>query len=166
MKAIHSILFKILGLVFIVAAMSCQKNAAPMDDIDLLVYGYPIKLMAPDSAVVKVKNLSFMKDITVIHEPSNYNVQILVSQVSNKTKDEFKQDILRETKQNPYFAELIEDYENGFIFKNEIDSIPSFDFRMILFKGEYEYIYQTGLSANFSLEEVQRMYQAVDYPKK
>ena len=146
--------------------LSCSNSVGTeYKELDLLEYGFPIKLMAPDSAIVEVNDLAFMKDITVVHDPSNYSIQILVSKASDRDEAGLLAYVKKQTELNPYFSEIVTEDEKGFIFENLIDSVPSYDFRYVRIKGDKEYIYQTGLSTNFTLEAVDKMYSSVQAPR-
>lgn len=146
--------------------LSCSNSGGTeYKELDLLEYGFPIKLMAPDSAIVEVNDLAFMKDITVVHDPSNYSIQILVSKASDRDEAGLLAYVKKQTELNPYFSEIVTEDEKGFIFENLIDSVPSYDFRYVRIKGDKEYIYQTGLSTNFTLEAVDKMYSSVQAPR-
>lgn len=153
-------------LLFALAFWACSETSGPdYRELDLLEYGFPVKLMAPDSAEVDVNDLAFMKDITVVHEPSNFSIQILVSKASNRDEPGLLAYVKKQTELNPYFSEFTIEEDKGFIFKNMIDSMSSYDFRYVKIKGDKEYIYQTGLSTNFTEEEVERMYDSVQGSK-
>jgi hypothetical protein len=146
--------------------ISCTSDSDPAyTELNLLEYGFPIKLLAPDSAKVDVNDLAFMKDITVIHESSNYSIQILVSKASERDEKGLLAYVKKQTELNPYFADFTLEEDRGFVFKNLIDSMPSYDFRYVRIKGDREYIYQTGLSTNFTEEEVIKMYESVKGPQ-
>lgn len=154
------------SFVLALSFWACSNNSGPdYKELSLLEYGFPIKIMAPDSAEVDVNDLAFMKDITIIHEPSNFSIQIMVSKASDRDEAGLLNYVKKQTELNPYFSEFVLEEDKGFIFKNLIDSMPSFDFRYVKIKGDREYIYQTGLSTNFTEEEVRDMYESVKGPK-
>ena len=152
-------------LIMTLSIFSCSSEKDNFSELDLLDKGFPIKLMAPDSAVVKVNNMAFMKDVTIIDD-SGYNVQILISKITKSSEVEIIAKIKQQVQENPYFSEMQTENPHGFIYKNMIDSIPSYDFRYVKLKGGKEYVFQTGLSANFGLSEVQNMYESVSYQDK
>jgi len=155
----------VVSFVLALTCLACNNNSGPeYKELNLLEYGFPIKLMAPDSAKVDVNDLAFMKDITVIHESSNFSIQIMVSKSSDRDEDGLLTYVKKQTELNPYFSEFVLEEDRGFIFKNLIDSMPSFDFRYVKIKGDREYIYQTGLSTNFTEKEVRDMYESVQEP--
>lgn len=161
-KIVQSLMLFALLLSF----PSCSNSGGTeYKELDLLEYGFPIKLMAPDSALVEVNDLAFMKDITVVHDPSNYSIQILVSKASDRDEAGLLAYVKKQTELNPYFSEIVKEDDKGFIFENLIDSVPSYDFRYVRIKGDKEYIYQTGLSTNFTLEAVDEMYSSVQAPR-
>ena len=69
---------------------------------------------------------------------------------------------LVEEQANPYFSKIVKDEPAGFNYETKVDSTTQiFNFRYIQLKGDKEYIFQTGLIGRFTLEQVERMYEAV-----
>lgn len=128
---------------------------------NLLAYGIPITVMAPDSAKVETMDFKVTKDIS-IKDDDGYYVQIFASQATTNRIDEVKASLLDEVQANPYFSKIVMDEPAGFIYETKVDSTTqNFNFRYIQLKGDKEYIFQTGLIGRFTLEQVERMYEAV-----
>ncbi len=155
----------IVRIILFGAVLACSSEGSDLKELSLLDKGFPITILAPDSAEVKVSNMAFMKDITIIDDDT-YNIQILVSKATSSSGTGLLAQIKEQAQSNPYFSEMILEEKDGFIFKNIIDSLASYDFRYVRIKAGKEYIFQTGLSSNFNEGEVQRMYDAVKYQDK
>lgn len=157
MKNITLLLFAIL---FFAACESEEKvNLQPLD---LLEYGVPVTIMAPDSAEVKKSDFGpFMKDVTV-RKGKDYFVQIYASQASTTDIAQLKAQALTEVKGKKYFSKIISEEMAGFIYETKVDSnYIDYGFRYIRVQGSNEFIFQTGLIGPFTLEAVQNMYEAV-----
>ncbi len=140
---------------------ACQQDpAAQLKPLNLLEYGLPVTILAPDSAEVKQNDLGFIKDVTV-RKGEDFSLQIFASESTTNDLSRIKADQLSEVKANPYFAEIVREEEDGFIYKLMVDSLPNYGFRHFRIQGDLELIFQTGLLGTFSLEEVELMYQAV-----
>ena len=155
---------KILGLLIVLLILSACQSDSQKDwsQLDLLEYGVPLTIAAPDS--VKVEKMSFgsiQDDITIVDEEENYSIQIYASDANTNDIAKVKADQLSSVKTNRYFSKIVEEEEQGFIYETAIDSIISYGFRHIEIQGDREYIFQTGLIGTFTLEEVKRMYDAV-----
>lgn len=153
----------ILFICLSLACLSCGNgsSAANLPLTSLLEHGMPIKIKAPEGAIIEGEDMGIMQDVTVKGE-GNYFVQITSGDLRVNDLAKKKAEVLEEVKKNPFFEEIIEENEAGFIFKKKIseDKI-NYDFRHIKFQGSKEYLFQTGLFGQFSLGEVKTMYASV-----
>lgn len=129
-------------------------------EMDLMKYGMPIKIQAPAESVAEGSDLGVMKDVTVKGK-DNYFIQI-TSGLSTSTDipglvSAQKQEVSR----SEFFDGYIQEDDQGFIFKKKIGDRLNHDFRYIKIQGDQEYLFQTGFMGQFTLEEVQAMYEAV-----
>lgn len=154
------ILFSFIALCF----AACQSEpGGHLKETDLMPYGIPVSIMAPDSAEIKADDLGggLIKDVT-IRGKDNYNVQVFATQAETSDMARVKASQLADVKSIRYFEKIINEEEDGFIYQTAIDSNNiSYSFRYIVLQGDLEIIFQTGLLGTFSQEEVERMYQAV-----
>ena len=131
--------------------------------LNLLEYGMPITVLAPDSADVKKMNLVLQEDIS-IRKGENYFVQIFGAQATTRDAVELKESLKEEVLDNPFFSEMVEEGDYGFIYKDQIDSVHStYGFRFVRLIGDKEYVFQTGLIGSFTEDQVRKMYEAVQY---
>ena len=151
----------LLCTIFFFVACNSEKKV-DFKPLDLLNFGIPITIMAPDSAQVKKSDFGpVMKDIT-IRKGEDYFIQIYASQASSSDVAEVKAQELAEVKSKKYFSKIIKDEPTGFIFETKVDSnYIDYGFRHIRIQGNNEYIFQTGLIGPFTLEAVEDMYEAV-----
>jgi hypothetical protein len=154
----------ILLLSFAVLLSSCQQDTASQwQSTDLLSYGIPVSVMAPDSAQIKANDIAggLIKDVTIQTGPE-YSIQIIASSAETSDIAKIKADQLANVKGNRYFSQIIEEQEDGFVYETAVDSThTSYGFRYIVVQGEQEIIFQSGLAGTFSLEAIQAMYTAV-----
>ncbi len=152
----------IVMLALILGFSACQQDE--MDQwrsTDLLPYGIPLSIKTPDSIDVETSDMGgLMQDVT-IKGGENYYVQIYASDAETTDISKVKAEQLSEVKSNRYFSQIVEEEEAGFIYQTQIDSITNYGFRYIRVQGDKEYIFQTGMTGMYSLEEVRRMYEAV-----
>lgn len=152
--------------VVFVGLFACQ-NTTTLKPLNLLQYGIPITIMAPDSAKVVAGSLSFSQDITVKSPADNYDVQIFAYDATTTDLSSVKASHLAEVKSNAYFSKIVEEEEAGFIYATVFDSTATnYGFKYLKIQGDKEYIFQTGLVGNFGLEDVKLMYDAVKNEKK
>jgi hypothetical protein len=129
--------------------------------LDLHPYGIPVKIMAPDSAIVRMKDYSIMKDITV-QKDDWYYVQIFQSTTSGNDTEEIKRNQLESVRQDKNFKEIVREDESGFIYEKQLSNDQlAYDFRYIKIIGDQEIIFQTGITGIYTLENVEIMYESV-----
>ncbi|NRB51086.1 MAG: hypothetical protein HRU41_25670 [Saprospiraceae bacterium] len=155
------------SLLFVVAIIfmwACSPNASKQDWVekDLLQYGIPMTILAPDSAEVNSSDLGGLIQDVTIKQGDDYYVQIYASDAETTDIARVKSAQLSEVKSNRYFSKIIQEETEGFIYETAIDSsLISYGFRYVRVQGDKEYIFQTGLVGNFSLEQVEKMYESV-----
>ncbi len=151
-----------LGLLF--TLLACNSNSSSdsaLESIDLMKYGLPIVIKAPVGATVESSDLGFVKDVTVKSE-DNFYLQIIGGNATTTQHEAIKNEHISEVKQSEYFDEILSEDEHGFIFRKKItEKRINHDFRYIKIQGNMEYVFQTGLIGQYSLEDVQLMYKAV-----
>lgn len=156
-------------LPLILVLFSCQQDSASAyQPKSLLEYGVPVTVMAPDSVEVEKEDWIVQQSISLRNEKEGYFVQIWMRQAPTADISALKAEKMAAVKQEDGFSRIVQDDPDGFIFERAVDTATvNFDFRYIQVKGDMEYTYQTDLTTElFSLEDVERMYQAVKEVKK
>ena len=151
-------------LIFFVACQ--QDKKIPLKELNLLKYGVPITILAPDSSKVNATEIMGIKDIT-IKSGKDYAIQIYASDAATTDIQQLVAEQKKEAKDTRYFAKIIREEPEGFIYQTVIDtSNISYDFRYVMVKGDKEFVFQTGLLGSFSKEAVEQMYNAVKAKSK
>jgi hypothetical protein len=131
-----------------------------LDDLELNAYGIPITIQAPDSAMVQVKPYENVRDITI--RKGWYDLQVFEFSPSMNDPEAEKRNQLRTVRDSPGFKQVLLEEAQGFIFSSQPDSsLMRYDFRYIQLVGDKELIFQAGMSGTSSLDDVRRMYNAV-----
>lgn len=141
----------------------CRRAAAGgMKETDLLPYGVPVTILAPDSARIQARDLAGVyRDVTVKGE-GNFSVQVLASTAEDSNLPRIKAEQLADVKANRYFKRIVREEEDGFLYETALDSsYTNFGFRYIVLQGDLEIIFQTGLVGQFTQEEAEEMWEAV-----
>ncbi|MFT5385777.1 MAG: hypothetical protein ACI8VT_003309 [Saprospiraceae bacterium] len=148
-------------LFFCLILTACTNDPiSNYQELDLMQYGVPLKIMAPDSADVKKEDWISQQGVTV--KKDDYEVQIWSSQASTPDVATLKANKLAEVKSNRLFSKVIQENSDGFIFENKLDSLTRFyGFYHLVIQGDHEYTFQNGLRGNFTLAQVENMYKAV-----
>lgn len=150
----------LLVALFMVGCQSGDEDG--WQELNLMRYNIPVSIMAPDSAKVKMSEVSgVVRDVTIISEADNYAVQIFSGQAFTNDLARIKAGQLELVRDNPYFERIVSEDPAGFIFENRIDSVANYGFRRILYKGDKEIIFQNGMGRIFSEAETAAMYEAV-----
>jgi len=151
----------VLGLIFFLVIASCTSGKKDLKSLDLMSYGVPLKIKAPEGTKVKVKDMSIYKDIT-LKDDKDYFVQIISTSATTNDISKIKDERLTEVKQNPFFHKVILDEKNGFVFEKKInDTTFNYDFRFIKLQGDNQFTFQTGLFGLFTKDQALNMYESV-----
>ena len=160
--------FYYLIIAALILLFACQNSDSKgnMKALDLLQYGIPMTIMAPDSVAVKSGNLSFSKDVTIKGEAPGFDLQIFAYDATTTDIDAVKNEQLEQVKANPYFSKVLQNDPNGFLYEIALDSTNlSYGFKYVRVQGDKEYIFQNGMVGSFSLEDAEMMYEAVQQDK-
>lgn len=150
------LLTSIVSLTF-----GCKSGTTNQSSLDLMQHGLPISINAPADSKVKLTDFGFAKDVTIIGG-DDYNIQILSSKALSTDVGSIKKDKIEEAKGSLYFSKIVEEFDNGFIFEKKIsDTKLKYDFRSIKIQGDQEYVFQSGLTGDFNLEQIKNMYNSV-----
>jgi len=154
--------------IALITIMACQNNTATsnLKSTDLLQYGIPITIMAPDSIAVKSGNLGFSQDVTIKGEEAGFDLQIFAYSATTMDINKVKEEQLAEIKSNRYFSKIIQEDPDGFLYEMALDSTNlNYGFKYLRIQGDKEYTFQTAMVGTFSLEEAKGMYEAVKQKK-
>lgn len=154
----------ILIPIFTLLALASCKNADPSEgyqSLDLMQYGLPIKVKAPQDAKVESDNFGYVQDVTIKGE-DNYYIQIQGGTATTTDVKSIKSGLMSDLKDAKYFSKIIEDGDFGFIYEKDLgDGHLNYDFRYVKVQGDKEFIFQRGMIGQYSLEEVKMMYNSV-----
>lgn len=156
--------FYYILLVCCISLLACQGTVSKSDlqPLDLLQYGIPITILAPDSVAVKSGNLSFSQDVTIRGEAPGYDIQIFGYDATTTNIETVKTQQLADIKSNRYFSKIVQDDPAGFIYEIAFDSTSlNYGFKHIRIQGDKEYVFQTAMVGSFNLEDTKQMYEAV-----
>ncbi len=149
-------LFAILLFIF-----SCQPQdtIGDLKPLDLLKYGVPISINAPDSAVVKKTKIGDWDDITV--KKGEYSLQIFVRNAITNDLEKIKAEELALVKEEKVFSKIIKEEERGFIYETAIDSLSNYNFKYIHLQADRVYTFQKGLADNLTQAQAENIYNSV-----
>ena len=146
--------------------IGCTTNQnQSMNPTNLIDYGVPITILAPDSIVVEQSKLGFQDDIT-IQFGSDFQIQLFVSETSSGKLEMVRANQLNAVQTNTFFNRMVTEDDDGFLFENKVDSThSSYGFRHIRVMGSKEYVFQEAMIGSFTEEQARSMYEAVRYTK-
>ena len=160
----------LITVVVMVSMIACSSNGTQgaWKEHNLLRYDLPVSIMGPDSINVTSNNLLFSKDVTIEGAlEDGFGIQIYSSEASSQDPKKIKAEELAAVKRHQYFSELIQDDEQGFIYSTKLDSANVYHaFSYIKVQGAREYIYQNLSGRKYDLDDVRKMYAAVQPKKK
>ena len=131
--------------------------------LDLMPYGIPVEIMAPDSARVNVTRVGEVEDVAIRNEGIQpFSIQIFVQPVLLNDIPALKFNQINEVRSNPEFGKIVEEDEQGFIFfLNDVNGGERYHFRYVHLQADREYVFTSGFEERFSLEEARRMLNSV-----
>jgi hypothetical protein len=142
-------------------------QSKPWKVMDLKPYGIPATIFAPaDSTQIENFDLAGVKDLSITSTgATRYAIQIYAGKTRGQKLMEqtFRQ--IREVRSNPDFGKIVEQHKDGFIYEVKSMRLERYSFRYIHLVGDTEIVFTTALNQHFSLEEVQKMYNAVKQKK-
>lgn len=144
---------------------ACTNDSNDMVPLDLFAQGgLPITIMAPDSArVTQGIDLPGTKEV-IITAGDDYGVQVTQSPRSSGTVASLVEDAKATVRGGEFFKEIVQEYEDGFVFSTSINDNPeddSYDFRRIRLKGDYVYEFGTQFGEQYSQAQAEQMYESV-----
>ena len=153
--------FIFLSLVLIFFSCESDTNKLDLVPLDLMKYGAPFTIMAPDSIAVGVEDNLISKDL-VIKFNKNYDVLVQIQDAADSNSERFRKEQEELVRSGRFFSKMVQTDEKGFVFENKVDSTYiNYGFKYLVLQNDKEYIFQSGLYGNYDLESVKRMYQAV-----
>ena len=156
MRLIHFVL-----LVLTVLVISCKPSGPKLESLDLLSQGLPLKITAPADVEITSNDLGIMKDVTVRND-QGYSIQIFESSAVRLDVKEVLSELKEEIEKSAFFSKIISEDDGGFIFEKKVDEdYINYDFRHAKVRGDKQYIIQTGLSDQYTLDQVKIMYRSV-----
>ena len=153
--------YKSIFVLLFLSILSCGGNQSNLESLDLLPHGLPIKIMAPKDAEVDFDDMGIIKDMT-IKGANNYNIQIFSSRTNSLDVSIVANELKSSIENSQYFSKIITEENDGFIYERKVDEdYINYDFRFVKIRGDQQYVFQTGLSGKYTLEQVKELYQAV-----
>lgn len=153
------ILIFLIPIIFMIGACQQSNSKAELQPLDLLQYGIPITINAPDSASVRKSKIGDWDDVTV--KKDNYSLQIFVREAESSEMSKIKADELALVKSERFFSKIVKEEDKGFIYETSVDSIPFYNFKYLHYQADKIYTFQKGLADNITLEEAEKIYQSV-----
>jgi len=159
-------MIKYIGaFVILLFCLACNNgnNSNGLSELDLMSHGMPIKVKAPEGAVVKKDNIGMVKEVTV-KSGDIYYIQILSGQAFSNDISVLKERQKGDAISNKYFSKIVEEDDNGFIYEKKYPELKdriTYDFRYVKLQGDYQYTFQAGLMGQFTLDQAKTMYKSV-----
>jgi len=156
-----------LFIFLIILLTACGSDpSSQWKETNLIEYGLPLKVSAPDSIDVKVGKLGDMQDVT-IEGPDGYSLQIFGMNINTTQLSTLVSEQRDLVQDEAYFKKFEEEWDAGFMYSTQIDSAQmSYDFRHIKVQGDKQYVFQAGIYGSKSKEQIQRMIDAVRHGGK
>ncbi|MEL6390796.1 MAG: hypothetical protein AAFQ02_11610 [Bacteroidota bacterium] len=140
---------------------SCKPGVSDMEPLDLLSEDIPFSILAPAGVSTEARDVGIVRDITIQNDDW-YSLQIYESEARSLDVSSIIAELKTEAKGNPFFSQMIEENEDGFIFERVVDDeYTNYDFRHVKIRGDKQYLIQTGLSRQYTLDQVKTLFKSV-----
>jgi len=150
---------KAILILCVLGLFACQDdNALKLVEVDLLKYGVPITVKAPESA--KISQPSGEGEVWIVDTASYFKIQVVKTSTSSLDVAAVKAEELELAKSLGGFSKLISEEKDGFIYEENYDTV-SYDFKHIVISGNNKYVFQKLLTEIPTKEQVETMYKAV-----
>lgn len=147
----------LLGVLVLSACTS--DPASDYKALNLTSYGIPLSIMAPDS--VKITKEDWVTQQSVNITEGDFDLQVWAGERTGDLAT-IKANKLADVKSNDIFSSIVKEDPAGFIFENKLDSTTLYyGFYHFVVQGDYLYTFQNALRGNFTKEQAERMYSAV-----
>ena len=142
---------------------SCKSDKSKYQGLDLMKYGIPYIVYAPDDAVASQIGGGQMLDLRLANN-DDYDVMIFMTKAQTKHLDRIKQFKKEEVSFYPGFKKIIEEYNEGFIYeKYSSTGNISYDFYAIKVVGNNEINFFSGAKRDYTEAEVKAMIRTILY---
>ncbi len=154
---------KFIGILLLITGIIACNQVNKMADgkLDLLKYGIPVTLQAPDDVEISKVGKGTLAHVSVKNE-QGYDVQVFMAEAVSQDMTWLKQQKKEMVTAHPNFTKIVEEYDNGFIYeKTENDGSRSYDYIIIELLGDKEITFMGGNTGTFSEENVKTMVQSI-----
>src|SRR5690606_723233 len=137
--------------------ISCSAEDKNLPYKDLLSYGIPIEIQAPDSVKINTSEVGALKDVTLTGE-DGYKIQIFSSPAYNNKSTAVKE-YKEEISNHPQFKEFVREEPSGFVYAFQLDSTTvNYGFRYIFVKGGKEIVSQQGMLGIYTEDQAGQLF--------
>lgn len=153
-------------LVFILLlnlVVGCQSGTRTGQGTDLMKYGIPFTVMAPEDVNINKVGGGTMQDLNIKND-KDYDIQIFMSDAYTSNLTRLKQEKKDEIETYRGFKRIVEEYDDGFIYQKENpDGSQSYDFYIVKIQGSKVINFTCGNSGSFTEKQVKEMIKSISY---
>lgn len=136
----------------------CTPSEESLSYKDLLTYGIPIEIQAPDSVDITSSDIGSLKDVILVGD-EGYKIQIFSSPAYNNESTAI-QEYKSEIQNHPQFKEFVREEPQGFLYSFQLDSTTvNYGFRYITVKGGKEIVIQQGMLGIYTQDEAGKLFE-------
>lgn len=153
----------LLALLFLIVWACANDATSKMKPLDLLPYGVPMSIKVPvDSPQIKTADGFLGEKEVIIKAGEGFDLLITYEPARTSDVAKLKSEQVSNVRDISNFSKMIQEEEKGFIYETQIDSTHFYyGFRYVHLQGSQFYLFQSGLAGTFTLEQVEKMYDAV-----
>jgi hypothetical protein len=160
--SINPIISTIILTTFFLCACKDGSKSNSDNKLDLMKYGVPFSINAPEDVKVAKVGSGRLEDIS-IKNTNGYDVQVFMGDAFSSNLEKLKSIKKEEITSNPSFKKIVEEFDNGFIYEKISDlGERNYDFSIIVVQGDKEITFQAGNSKEFTEAEVKAMVKSIN----
>lgn len=150
-----------IGLVFFY--YSCKPEKSKHQGMDLMKYGIPYTIFAPDDVIATQIGGGQMVDLKLTNN-TNYDIMIFMSRAQTKHMDRLKQFKKEEVSFYPGFIKIVEEYNEGFLYEmyGSTGNL-SYGFFAVKIVGDQEISFISGAGRDYTEAETKAMLRTILY---
>jgi hypothetical protein len=151
----------VVGMILLML-MACSNSSEKLIPLDLLSHGMSLKINGPEEPEVVFDDIGLIKEMTIKGNEDHFNIVITSSETDMMDIPKLVEDEKKDIESSMYFSKIVSEDEKGFIYEKMIsEDYINYDFRHIKIQGETKYVFKSGLGMQYSLDDVELMYKAI-----
>jgi len=155
---IRTVHFTLITLLVLLAG--CRQEVKMKGGFDLMKFGIPVTLQAPEGVTATQQGKGSTVDVRVT-DSKGYDIQVFMFDATTSDLKSLVSQKKEIAASHPDFVKIVEEYEDGFLYEKKSGAQKSHDFFLIRVSGDKEINFQCGNGGNYSESQVKTMINSI-----